>query len=29
VIAKICKKKENLGVPNGAQKSSFLADMSP
>ena len=28
-IAKICKKKENLGVPNGAQKSSFLGDLSP
>jgi hypothetical protein len=26
---KICKKKENLGAPNGAQRSSFLGDMSP
>ena len=28
-IAKICKKKENLGVPNGAWKSSLLDDLSP
>ncbi len=25
----ICKKKENLGAPNGAQRSSFLGDTSP
>jgi len=23
------EKRENLGAPNGAQRSSFLGDMSP